>query len=139
MNKKKNLLVKTTRRDKRFSVSMALVATVAILAIGLFAAPHVYAESDSKRARDGFTDGSNAARDDLQNGNQFNLVCDPNGIHTSDGQHTTIYCNAWNEGYTSTWNQLYQPQSQQLPAQNVGPGGSGQQNNPNIILQCKML
>jgi hypothetical protein len=103
----------------------------------LLVIPHVFAESDSKRARDGFTDGSNAARDDVQNGNSFNPVCDPNGIHTSDGQHTTIYCNAWNEGYTSTWNQLYQPPSQQQPAQNVGPGGSGQQSSPNIILQCK--
>ncbi len=54
MNKKNNLLVKTTRTDQRFSVSMALVATVAILTIGLFVGPHVYAESDSKRARDGF-------------------------------------------------------------------------------------
>ena len=34
---------------------MALVASVAILTIGLFATPHVYAESDSKRARDGLT------------------------------------------------------------------------------------
>jgi hypothetical protein len=47
-----------------------------------------------------------------------------------------IYCNAWNEGYTSTWNQLYQPQPQQ-PTQNVGPRANGQQSNPNIILQCK--
>jgi hypothetical protein len=29
----------------------------------LLALPYVYAEGDSKRARDGFTDGSNAARD----------------------------------------------------------------------------
>jgi anaerobic C4-dicarboxylate transporter len=38
MNKKNNLHVKTTRTE-RFSVSMALVATVAILTIGVFAAP----------------------------------------------------------------------------------------------------
>lgn len=108
-----------------------LVPIIVVLTI-----PHVYAESDSKRARDGFTDGSNAASGDVQNGNPFNPVCDLNGIHTSDGQHTTIYCNSWNEGYASAWNQLYQPPSQQ-PVQNVGPGGSGQQSSPNIILQCK--
>lgn len=34
MNKKNNVHVKTTRTDQRFSVSMAVIATVAILAIG---------------------------------------------------------------------------------------------------------
>jgi len=34
MNKKSDVNVKTTRKDKGFSVSMALIATVAILSIG---------------------------------------------------------------------------------------------------------
>jgi hypothetical protein len=70
------------------------------LLILLVVVPHVYAESDSKRASDGFNDGSSAARSDIS----FNPACDPTGAHTSDGQHTSTYCNAWTSGYTSTWN-----------------------------------
>lgn len=69
----------------------------------LLVVPHVNAESDSKRASDGFNDGSNAARRDTS----FNPACDPQGLHTSDGQHTSTYCNAWTSGYTSTWNSQY--------------------------------
>ena len=69
------------------------------LLIMVVVVPHVYAESDSKRASDGFKDGSNAARSDTS----FNPACDPQGLHTSDGQHTSTYCNAWTRGYTSTW------------------------------------
>jgi hypothetical protein len=54
----------------------------------LLVVPHVNAESDSKRASDGFNDGSNAARSDTS----FNPACDPTGAHTSDGQHTSTYC-----------------------------------------------
>ena len=69
----------------------------------LFIVPMVYAESDSQRARDGFNDGSNAARTDVT----FNPACDPTRAYTSDGQHSTIYCNSWNQGYTATWDSLH--------------------------------
>jgi len=79
----------------------------------ILAIPSVYAESDSKRSRDGFNDGRNAARTELK----FNPACDPTGAHTIDGQHTSTYCNAWSDGYISTWNSLhgqtYQTQTQQ--------------------------
>jgi hypothetical protein len=82
----------------------------------MVAVPMAYArESDTKRASDGFNDGSNAARTDIS----FNPACDPLGLHTSDGQHTTIYCNAWVQGYTQTWNQLYQPTL--IPQASGGP------------------
>ncbi|HYX49091.1 MAG TPA: hypothetical protein VE843_05085, partial [Ktedonobacteraceae bacterium] len=64
------------------------------------------------RANDGFNDGSNAARTDTT----FNPACYPLGIHTSDGQHTTIYCNAWAQGYTSTWDSIHG--QDQTPTQN---------------------
>jgi hypothetical protein len=95
------------------------------LLIMLVVVPHVYAESDSKRASDGFNDGSNAARSDTS----FNPACDPTGAHTSDGQHTSTYCNAWTSGYTSTWNNLHsvdqgQTQTQgQLQQQKQGQSG----------------
>lgn len=60
--------------------------------------------SDGQRFHDGVNDGTRAAIQDKQNGNQFNPACDPNGEHTSDGQHTTIYCSGWAQGYTSAWN-----------------------------------
>jgi hypothetical protein len=61
--------------------------------------PNVYTRnlSNSQRYHDGFNDGSQAALLARQNGNQFNPACDPTGIHTSDGQHTTIYCAGWAE------------------------------------------
>ena len=34
----------------------------------------------------------------------YNPTCDPNGQYTSDGQHTTVYCSGWADGYTATWN-----------------------------------
>jgi hypothetical protein len=78
---------------------------VAILTMIGVIPSNVYAsESDAKRSSDGFNDGSQAAQSDKQSGNQFNPACDPNGLHTSDGQHTTLYCNGWAQGYTSTWN-----------------------------------
>ncbi len=48
-------------------------------------------------------DGSNAARTDIT----FNPACDPNSLHTSDGQHTAFYCNGCSDGYVTTWNNLH--------------------------------
>jgi hypothetical protein len=79
---------------------MKILAIAILIPILVLAIPNVHAESDSKRANDGFNDGSNAARSDTS----FNPACDPTGAHTSDGQHTSTYCNAWTSGYTSTWN-----------------------------------
>ena len=61
MNKKSNVKVKTTRTDKGFSVSMALIATVAILTIGstsTMAMAHRDHHSD--------TNGSDIGRSDSQ-------------------------------------------------------------------------
>ena len=43
----------------------------------------------------------------IRSDTSFNPACDPQGPHTSDGQHTSTYCNAWTSGYTSTWNSQY--------------------------------
>lgn len=77
-----------------------------IIISSILVAPDAYARhlSDNKRYSDGFNDGTQAALTDRQNGNQFNPACDPTGAHTSDGQHTTIYCSGWSNGYTSAWN-----------------------------------
>jgi hypothetical protein len=64
---------------------MKFLAIGILIPILIVAIPNVYAESDSKRASDGFNDGSSAARTDLT----FNPACDPTGAHTSDGQHTS--------------------------------------------------
>src|SRR5581483_8707631 len=68
--------------------------------------PNAFAKhlSDNQRYNDGFNDGSNAATVDRENGNQFSPTCDPSNTHTSDGQHTTLYCSGWAQGYTSAWN-----------------------------------
>lgn len=78
------------------AIAILLSATIPMA----FASSH---ESNSKRSSDGFNDGSNAARSDTS----FNPACDPQSLHTSDGQHTATYCNAWTDGYTSTWNSLH--------------------------------
>ena len=31
-------------------------------------------------------------------------MCDPNGLHTSEGSHTTLYCKGWAHGYTAAYN-----------------------------------
>jgi hypothetical protein len=77
---------------------LPLIVVMAIPVIQAYAS-----ESSSKRSSDGFNDGSNAARSDTS----FYPACDPTGAHTSDGQHTSTYCNAWTSGYTSTWNSIH--------------------------------
>ena len=77
--------------------------------------PTIFAshESNSQRSSDGFNDGSNAARTDAT----FNPACDPNGLHTSDGQHMSTYCNAWTSGHTSTWNSIHSVSQEQTQGQ----------------------
>ena len=73
---------------------------------------NVYARhlSDAQRTSDGFNDGSNQARVDVN----FNPACDPQGVHTSDNQHSTSYCTGWSSGYVSTWNSLHPNNVQQM-------------------------
>jgi hypothetical protein len=82
------------------------IVAFGIIATTLLLTPNAYARhlSDTQRYNDGVQDGTQAASTDRQNGNQFNPACDPTGTHTSDGQHTTIYCSGWSVGYTSVWN-----------------------------------
>ncbi|NAL78186.1 hypothetical protein [Nitrososphaera sp. AFS] len=84
---------------------IALLGTGIIIS-SILVTPDAYARhlSDNQRYSDGFNDGTQAARTDRQNRNSFNPACDPTGAHTSDGQHTTIYCTGWSNGYTSAWN-----------------------------------
>ena len=116
-----------------------LLAFGILIYILISAIPNVFAESNSKRADDGFNDGSNAARTDTT----FNPACDPLGQPTSDGQHTTIYCNAWSQGYTQTWNQLHQPPASIGPvigpSQSPGALGQGQgQGSSNTCIKLKL-
>jgi hypothetical protein len=52
---------------------------------------------------DGFRDGTQQGETDLQDGSSFSPVCDPNGLHTSDGLRSTLYCKGWIDGYTSAY------------------------------------
>jgi Caspase domain len=61
----------------------------------------------------GSNDGGQAALSNIQNGNPFNPACDPTRSHTSDGLHTTEYCNGWTNGYISAWNTKHTPSSVQ--------------------------
>lgn len=48
--------------------------------------------------------------------------------NTSDGQHTTIYCSGWSDGYTSAWNGDSGPSSSSDNSgqnSNNGQGSSG--------------
>jgi hypothetical protein len=75
---------------------------VAVLTMIGATTPYVYARhlSDTQRYNDGYSNGGQAAATDYA----YNPTCDPNGQYTSDGQHTTIYCTGWANGYTTTWN-----------------------------------
>jgi hypothetical protein len=110
------------------AVKSILIAVIVTAAIGMtMTAPHVFARhlSDSQRYNDGFNDGSQAATSARQNGNQFNPACDPTGAHTSDGQHTTIYCTGWANGYTSVWNGNSGQQGGFSQNDNDGQGSNG--------------
>lgn len=92
-----------TRVNNRHTMSGASILVCGLL-LCLVAQPHsVYASrhlSDTKRYNDGYSNGAQAASTDYT----YNPTCDPNGQYTSDGQHTTIYCSGWADGYTATWN-----------------------------------
>ncbi len=117
--------------------SRVLLLTGIIPLLILLVVPHVYAESSSKRASDGFREGSDAATTD----SSYNPACDPTGQFTSDGQHTSTYCNAWTDGYTSTWNSIHggdqtdqtQTQSQQQDQR------QNQQVHNCIALKCEII
>ncbi len=97
--------------------------------------PHAYAESDSKRSNDGFNDGSNAARTDAT----INPACDPLGLHTSDGQHTSTYCNAWTSGYSTTWNSLHSVDQGQTQTQGQLQQQKQAQSGVCIALTCNQI
>jgi hypothetical protein len=107
---------------------------VAVLLVAI-AVPMVYAESNSKRSNDGFKDGSNAARTDVT----FNPACDPNGLHTNDGQHTSTYCNAWTSGYTGTWNSLHSVDQGQTQTQGQLQQQKQAQSGTCIALTCNQI
>jgi len=62
----------------------------------------------------GSNDGSQAAISNIQAATPFNPACDPTAAHTSDGLHTTHYCNGWTTGYISTWNAKHVSSRNQL-------------------------
>jgi hypothetical protein len=114
---------------------MKIILSIGILITTLMlVVPNVYAnESNAKRSSDGFNDGSNAARTDVT----FNPACDPNSLHTSDGQHTATYCNAWTQGYTTTWNNLHPDQIQQTQTQTQQQSQKQNQRNICIAIICR--
>lgn len=104
-----------------------LLAIGILIPLLILIAPNVYAsESNSKRYNDGFSNGGQAAATDKQQGNAYNPVCDPTGQYTSDGQHSTTYCNGWANGYSSAWNGNGGNSGQSTPIQSGnGQGSSG--------------
>ena len=70
----------------------------------------------------GTNDGGEAPLNSIQNRDQFNPACDPTRSHTSDGLHTTGYCNGWTNGYISAWNTNHSAASKQQALRNVGSG-----------------
>jgi hypothetical protein len=107
-----------------------------MLAAPILIAPHVYARnlSANQRYNDGFNDGYQAGLSDRQSGNQYNYSCDPQGLHTSDGQHTIFYCNGWAAGYRSGYGVIYQPRP-------TGPNWTGICNTiqPILVESCGQL
>lgn len=81
---------------------MASVLILGLTISMLLLTPNAYARnlSDSKRYNDGYNNGYSAALQD----NSYDPTCDPHGQYTSDGQHTTYYCNGWADGYQQGWN-----------------------------------
>ena len=62
------------------------------ITLSMMAIPNAKHLSDNQRYTDGYNDGTHAASTDREDGNRFNPACDPTGVHTTDGQHTTTYC-----------------------------------------------
>jgi hypothetical protein len=85
---------------------VVVASLVFILGFASTTSSHAFAsESNAKRYSDGYHNGFDAAGND----NTYNPTCDPNGQFTSDGQHTTIYCSGWADGYQAAWNEKQQP------------------------------
>jgi hypothetical protein len=59
-------------------------------------------ETPQQRAGSGTLDGGGAATLDKTK-NVYNPACDPTGVHTDDGQHSTEYCNAWTAAYLQVY------------------------------------
>ena len=103
-----------------------LLAIGILIPLLILIAPNVYGKhlSDTKRYNDGYSNGSDAAARD----STYNVACDPTGAYTSDGQHSTTYCDGWANGYTATWNsnhaQTTNPQ-QQTCADGTQPDSNG--------------
>jgi hypothetical protein len=89
----------------------------------------------------GTNDGGQAALDTLRNKGQFDPACDPTHAHTSDGLHTTEYCNGWTSGYIYSWNTKRTPTTVHLIAQNPSSGTSLPTtlavNHKTLALLCK--
>jgi hypothetical protein len=84
----------------------------------------------------GSNDGSQAAISNIQAALPFNPAWDPAAAHTSDGLHTTHYCNGWTNGYISTWNTRHVASTSKStsPVQNVGGSASSNTNNTKVLL-----
>jgi caspase domain-containing protein len=93
----------------------------------------------------GTNDGGQAALNTIQNRGQFDPACDPTHAHTTDGLHTTEYCNGWTSGYIYSWNTKQMPTTVHLAALNVGSGTSHpttpavnhKKPIPTLALRCK--
>ena len=82
-----------------------LAAAILISILTLTGLSNVFAKQliDCSSYDDGYQDGTQQGETDLQDGSSFNPVYDPNGLHTSDGPRTTLYCKGWADGYTSAY------------------------------------
>lgn len=85
-------------------VTNVLTLGILISMLSLIGLSNVFAKQLIDCSYDnGFRDGTQQGETDLQDGSSFNPACDPNGLHTSDGPRTTLYCKGWTDGYTSTY------------------------------------
>jgi hypothetical protein len=90
----------------------------------------------------GTNDGGQAALNAIQNKGQFDPACDPMRAHTSDGLHTTEYCNGWTSGYIYSWNTKQMPTTVHLVTQNasgasqVAASTINHKKSPTLALLC---
>lgn len=89
---------KISQRDLLFLVGGAVIGYFVPKFFSSETGSGLSAETPEQRAGSGTMDGQAAGVLDKQAG-RYNPACDPTGSHTSDGQHTTYYCNAWTSGY----------------------------------------
>lgn len=91
-------LPKISQRDLMIAAGGAIVGFIVTKMFPSETGSGLSSETPQQRAGSGTSDGQAAGLVDRTN-NKFNPACDPTGSHTSDGQHTTYYCNAWTAGY----------------------------------------